>query len=59
MPPFFTVVLCAVALMGTAWFEEARTRELPRAVPAEATAELSAPLLVDTADAPKQRVAEK
>jgi hypothetical protein len=60
LPPFFTVVLCAVALMGTAWFEEARTRELPRAIPAEATAELSAPVAVDVSDTPRERiVAEK
>jgi len=59
MPSIFTVVLSAVALMGMAWFEEARTRELPRAVPAEATAELSQPAVVDTADVPKQKLARR
>lgn len=59
LPPFFTVVLCAMALMGTAWFEEARTRELPRAIPAQATAELSAPATVDTAEAPRHRIADR
>lgn len=55
----FTVVISAVALMGMAWVEEARTREVEilRATPAQATAILTTPAVIDTAAAPRERPA--
>ncbi|MDX2235765.1 MAG: hypothetical protein NW200_14795 [Hyphomonadaceae bacterium] len=57
----FTVVISALALLGTAWVEEARTREVQilRATPAEATAILTTPTAIDaSAAAYRQRPAE-
>jgi hypothetical protein len=58
LPSIFTVVLCAMALMGTAWVEEARTREVAQLspTPAVATADLSAPSVADPGDTPRKRV---
>lgn len=56
LPSVVTVVLCAFALMGTAWFEEARTREIAQLTPATATAELSSPSITDPGDTPRKRV---
>jgi hypothetical protein len=60
MPGLFSVVVSAVALMGMAYFEEARTREVAeeRATPAEATAELSAPASVDPLDVNPPKLAD-
>ncbi|TPW02913.1 MAG: hypothetical protein FD124_3213, partial [Alphaproteobacteria bacterium] len=33
LPSILTMVVCAMALMGTAWFEEARTREVAQLAP--------------------------
>jgi hypothetical protein len=59
LPSIFTVLICAMALMGTAWFEEARTREVAQltAKPAEATALLSDPSVADPGETPRKRVA--
>lgn len=58
LPSVFTVVLCAMALMGTAWLEEARTREVAQltAKPAEATALLSDPSITDPGDTARKRI---
>lgn len=56
LPSILTVVFCAMALMGTAWFEEARTREVAQLVPAIATADLSAPAVTDPGDTPRKRI---
>lgn len=56
LPSILTVVLCAFALMGTAWFEEARTREVAQLVPAVATADLSSPSATDPGDTLRKRV---
>jgi hypothetical protein len=58
LPSVFTVLLCAMALMGTAWLEEARTREVAQltAKPAEATAFLSDPSVTDPGDTARKRI---
>jgi hypothetical protein len=58
LPSILTMVVCAVALMGTAWFEEARTREVAQLspTPAAATADLSSPSVADPGDTPRKRV---
>lgn len=56
LPSIVTVVLCACALMGTAWFEEARTREVAQLVPAVATADLSSPSTTDPGDTLRKRI---
>lgn len=58
LPSVFTVVLCAMALMGTAWLEEARTREVAQltAKPAVATALLSDPAITDPGDTARKRI---
>ena len=58
LPSVFTVVLCAMALMGTAWLEEARTREVAQltAKPAEATALLSDPSVTDPGETARKRI---
>lgn len=56
LPSILTVVFCAMALMGTAWFEEARTREVAQLAPAVATADLSAPAVTDPGDTPRKRI---
>lgn len=56
LPSILTVVFCAFALVGTAWFEEARTREVAQLVPAVATADLSAPAVTDPGDTPRKRI---
>ena len=56
LPSILTVVLCAFALMGTAWFEEARTREVAQLVPAVATADLSSPTTADPGDTLRKRI---
>lgn len=58
LPNILTVMVSAIMLMGMAYVEEARTRELPHAVPAEATALLSAPTTVDTSGTPRQDLAD-
>lgn len=58
LPSIMTMVVCALALMGTAWFEEARTREVAQLMPtpAAATADLSSPSIADPGDTPRKRV---
>ncbi len=58
LPSILTMVVCAMALMGTAWFEEARTREVAQLAPtpAAATADLSSPSVADPGDTPRKRV---
>ena len=58
LPSIMTMVVCAMALMGTAWFEEARTREVAQLMPtpAAATADLSSPSIADPGDTPRKRV---
>ncbi len=54
----FTVFVSALALIGTAWVEEARTREIEilRATPAEATAVLTTPADIDLTSLPRERL---
>lgn len=56
LPSIFTVLICALALMGTAWMEEARTREIAQLTMATPTAELSSPSVADPGDTPRKRV---
>lgn len=58
LPSILTVLVCAMALMGTAWFEEARTREVAVLEPTQAvaTADLSSPSVADPGDTPRKRV---
>jgi hypothetical protein len=58
LPSILTVLVCAMALVGTAWFEEARTREVAQltATPAVATADLSSPSVADPGDTPRKRI---
>jgi hypothetical protein len=58
LPSILTMVVCAMALMGTAWFEEARTREVAQLspTPAAATADLSSPSVADPGDTPRKRI---
>jgi hypothetical protein len=54
----FTVMISVLALMGMAYMEEARTREIQifRATPAEATAILTTPAGIDLTATPRQEI---